>query len=208
MRRLPDGTLEFVGRVDDQVKVRGFRVELGEIENALHSHPAVRGAVVTTQADGETKRLVAYVRPSADWLDATAREQNADRLEQWQDLFEDQYGTDADERTNTATPGPRHLRGRPEPGRLELQLHRGRHPRARDARVDRRHRPPHRGAAAPQAPGGRLRNGAAPVPLRRSLRSRPRRRHLRVRPGRSAAPAPRPAAAGRTSPSPRATPVP
>ncbi|GAA5207395.1 amino acid adenylation domain-containing protein [Streptomyces thinghirensis] len=106
VRRLPDGTLEFVGRVDDQVKVRGFRVELGEIENALHSHPAVRGAVVTTQADGETKRLVAYVRPTADWLDATAREQNADRLEQWQDLFEDQYGTDADERTNTATPGP------------------------------------------------------------------------------------------------------
>ncbi|MFB7089600.1 amino acid adenylation domain-containing protein [Streptomyces sp. NPDC056296] len=106
VRRLPEGTLEFVGRVDDQVKVRGFRVELGEIENALHSHPAVHGAVVTTQADGETKRLVAYVRPTTGWLDATAREQNADRLEQWQDLFEDQYGTDADERTNSTTPDP------------------------------------------------------------------------------------------------------
>ncbi|MFF9687115.1 amino acid adenylation domain-containing protein [Streptomyces sp. NPDC014623] len=105
VRRLPDGTLEFVGRVDDQVKVRGFRVELGEIENALQSHPAVRGAVVTTQADGETKKLVAYVRPTTDWLDATAREQNADRLEQWQDLFEDQYGTDADEQTSATTTG-------------------------------------------------------------------------------------------------------
>ncbi|MFE0729511.1 amino acid adenylation domain-containing protein [Streptomyces antibioticus] len=105
VRRLPDGALEFVGRVDDQVKVRGFRVELGEIENALHSHAAVRGAVVTTQASGETKKLVAYVRPTTDWVDATAREQNADRLEQWQDLFEDQYGTDADQRTGTASTG-------------------------------------------------------------------------------------------------------
>ncbi|WP_259299912.1 non-ribosomal peptide synthetase [Streptomyces aurantiacus] len=95
VRRLSDGTLEFIGRVDDQVKVRGFRVELGEIENALQSHPAVHGAVVTTQAGGDAKKLVAYVRPTADWLDATAREQNAELLEQWQDLFEDQYGTDA-----------------------------------------------------------------------------------------------------------------
>ncbi|QCX74368.1 Tyrocidine synthase 3 [Streptomyces sp. YIM 121038] len=101
VRRLPDGALEFVGRVDDQVKVRGFRVELGEIENALHAHPAVRGAVVTTLADGETKKLVAHVRPTTSWLDATAREQNADRLEQWQDLFEDQYGTDAQEQAHT-----------------------------------------------------------------------------------------------------------
>ncbi|WP_324607487.1 non-ribosomal peptide synthetase [Streptomyces sp. NRRL B-1347] len=105
VRRLPDGTLEFVGRVDDQVKVRGFRVELGEIENALHSHPAVRGAVVTTRASGETKKLVAYVRPTTDWLDTAAREQNADRLEQWQDLFEDQYGTDADEQANATGTG-------------------------------------------------------------------------------------------------------
>ncbi|MGW3453151.1 amino acid adenylation domain-containing protein [Streptomyces albidoflavus] len=105
VRRLPDGALEFVGRVDDQVKVRGFRVELGEIENALHSHPAVRSAVVTTRASGETKKLVAYVRPTTDWLDTAAREQNADRLEQWQDLFEDQYGTDADQQASAIGSG-------------------------------------------------------------------------------------------------------
>ncbi|WP_431040584.1 amino acid adenylation domain-containing protein [Streptomyces sp. P1-3] len=96
-RWLPDGTLEFIGRIDNQVKVRGFRVELGEIENALLSHPAVRSTVVTTRATGETKQLVAYVRPTGDWLDSTAQEQNAERLEQWQDLFEDQYSADGAE---------------------------------------------------------------------------------------------------------------
>ncbi|MBJ3810045.1 amino acid adenylation domain-containing protein, partial [Streptomyces flavofungini] len=108
VRRRPDGDLEFIGRVDDQVKVRGFRVELGEIENALQSHPGVRGAVVTTQATGETKKLVAYVRPTTAWLDDTAREQNAEHLEQWQELFEDQYGSDASdtrEAARSAAPG-------------------------------------------------------------------------------------------------------
>ena len=41
VRRLEDGTLEFLGRTDDQVKVRGFRVELGEIEMIVRAHPGV-----------------------------------------------------------------------------------------------------------------------------------------------------------------------
>ena len=54
------GAIEFVGRIDHQLKIRGFRVEIGEIENALTSHPAVRASVVVAQADVTAKRLVAY----------------------------------------------------------------------------------------------------------------------------------------------------
>ncbi|MEO1348694.1 MAG: amino acid adenylation domain-containing protein [Cyanobacteria bacterium J06635_15] len=61
-RYLPDGTLEFLGRIDHQVKVRGFRIELGEIEATLGQHPAVRETVVLARADQpDQPRLVAYV---------------------------------------------------------------------------------------------------------------------------------------------------
>jgi aspartate racemase len=61
-RYLPDGNIEFVGRIDHQVKIHGYRIELGEIEAALNEHPAVREAVVTAQEYGPgEKRLIAYV---------------------------------------------------------------------------------------------------------------------------------------------------
>nr|WP_275900411.1 non-ribosomal peptide synthetase [Pyxidicoccus trucidator] len=57
-----NGTLDFVGRRDGQVKVRGFRVEVGEVEAALSTHAGVDAAVVVTRGEGaEGKRLVAYV---------------------------------------------------------------------------------------------------------------------------------------------------
>src|SRR5207247_6197448 len=68
-RHLPDGNLEFLGRRDDQVKVRGFRVELGEIEVRLRSHPGVReSAVVARPAETGGSRLVAYVVPAGPGL--------------------------------------------------------------------------------------------------------------------------------------------
>jgi amino acid adenylation domain-containing protein len=61
-RRLPDGSLEFLGRRDFQVKVRGVRVEPGETEAALRAHPAVRDVVVAPRADASgERRLVAWL---------------------------------------------------------------------------------------------------------------------------------------------------
>jgi len=62
-RWLPDGNLEFVGRLDQQVKVRGVRVELAEVETALSRHPNVKQAVVTGCAGDGGARLVAFVMP-------------------------------------------------------------------------------------------------------------------------------------------------
>ncbi|MGH7824577.1 MAG: amino acid adenylation domain-containing protein [Candidatus Binatia bacterium] len=61
-RYLPDGNIEFLGRIDHQVKIRGFRIEPGEIEHILCEHPAVRHAVVAAKEEtlGD-KRLLAYV---------------------------------------------------------------------------------------------------------------------------------------------------
>jgi amino acid adenylation domain-containing protein len=65
VRCLPDGNLEFLGRLDQQVKIRGFRIELGEIEAVLNQHPQVRDAVVTARTEPSGQQLVAYVVPHA-----------------------------------------------------------------------------------------------------------------------------------------------
>lgn len=65
-KSLPDGTIQFVGRVDQQVKIRGFRIELGEIESCLDQHPAIaQSAVIAWEFAPGQKRLFAYVIPNA-----------------------------------------------------------------------------------------------------------------------------------------------
>ncbi|TCN17537.1 non-ribosomal peptide synthetase [Mesobacillus foraminis] len=69
VRWLPDGNIEFLGRNDDQVKVRGYRVELGEIETKLMGHASVREAVVVLN----DRNLCAYIVSDRDWTGAEIR---------------------------------------------------------------------------------------------------------------------------------------
>jgi amino acid adenylation domain-containing protein len=83
VRQLPDGSLDFLGRLDNQVKVRGYRIELGEIEAALSALPGVREAVVVVKSDRSDGspgdlRLVAYVTGEVDT--AALRQAMRDKL--------------------------------------------------------------------------------------------------------------------------------
>ncbi|MCP4150945.1 MAG: amino acid adenylation domain-containing protein, partial [bacterium] len=66
-RWLPDGNIEFLGRIDNQVKMRGFRIEPGEIENLLLTHEGVKEAVVSViEAEEDSKYLCAYIVPAKE----------------------------------------------------------------------------------------------------------------------------------------------
>ena len=65
-KRLPDGDLEYLGRIDHQVKIHGFRIELGEIESVLNLHPSIRESVVVCDESTGDKRLLGYVVPRGD----------------------------------------------------------------------------------------------------------------------------------------------
>jgi amino acid adenylation domain-containing protein len=73
-RYQPDGNIDFLGRIDHQIKIRGFRVELGEIETTLAAHPSVRESVVVMREEAGDRRLIAYVVAVMNTDDDLSRE--------------------------------------------------------------------------------------------------------------------------------------
>jgi amino acid adenylation domain-containing protein len=71
-RYLPDGSIEFMGRLDSQVKIQGHRIELAEVESALQQHTQVKQAIVLAQGDRHNRQLVAFV----EWANATSAEES------------------------------------------------------------------------------------------------------------------------------------
>ena len=83
-RYLPDGNIEYLGRVDQQVKIRGIRIELGEVQSALSEHPAVTDAVIVAREDGfSEQRLVAYLVSEQALSSGELREYLRERLPEY-----------------------------------------------------------------------------------------------------------------------------
>ena len=121
-RYLPDGNIEFLGRIDDQVKIRGYRIELGEIEAVLGQHVAIRQAVVLAREDSPgDRRLVAYAvaspgsTPSASDLRSYLQQQLPEYMVPSAFMFLESFPlTPNDKVDRRGLPAPDHSRSEPQ----------------------------------------------------------------------------------------------
>jgi amino acid adenylation domain-containing protein len=95
-RQLADGRIEFLGRLDTQVKVRGHRVEPAEVESALAAHPGVEAVAVVADEESGGTRLVAYVAPRRAGGEGGRWE--AEHLARWRDLYDETYARSPERR--------------------------------------------------------------------------------------------------------------
>ncbi|AFZ33016.1 amino acid adenylation domain protein [Gloeocapsa sp. PCC 7428] len=86
--RYRNGTIEFLGRIDTQIKIRGFRVELGEIEATLQRHPAIQDAVAIALQETDNLRLIAYFSLNHQQCEQLLQTQ---QIQQWQTLYNQTY---------------------------------------------------------------------------------------------------------------------
>ncbi|MBL6449339.1 amino acid adenylation domain-containing protein [Fulvivirga sp. 29W222] len=94
---LPDGNIQFLGRVDDQVKIRGHRIELKEVESNLNQISQVHQNAVVAQKDAlQMNKLTAYFVPEKKCVEELESKIIYEQVDSWQDLYESQYG-DSDE---------------------------------------------------------------------------------------------------------------
>ncbi|NEQ81204.1 MAG: amino acid adenylation domain-containing protein, partial [Moorea sp. SIO2I5] len=93
-RYLPDGQIEYLGRIDNQVKIRGYRIETQEIETVLAQNTTVQETVVVAREDNPgDKRLVAYIVPETEIAASSNPELSNTQLSSWQDIFNQQVET-------------------------------------------------------------------------------------------------------------------
>ncbi|WP_151732838.1 non-ribosomal peptide synthetase [Paenibacillus tengchongensis] len=95
VKLLPDGNIHFIGRADNQVKIRGLRVELGEIEKVIQSHPSVKDNVVLARESGGDVRIVSYIVRDEEYQVQAAEEGGREQVDRWETVFDHAYNHDA-----------------------------------------------------------------------------------------------------------------
>ncbi|WP_379129610.1 amino acid adenylation domain-containing protein [Paenibacillus sp. sgz500958] len=91
VKLLPHGNISFIGRADNQVKLRGLRIELGEIEKVIQSHPSVKDNVVIAREGDNDIRIVSYIVRDENYQKQDVSEDSKEQVTQWESIFDNAY---------------------------------------------------------------------------------------------------------------------